>query len=168
MAKNVYRYDKRTYGEKGELLPKRLSFLSELPFCTVIEDRRGLRMQTRVEVLPATLKRLLASVSHHSEMAKPNRDVVERKNREIEHLQKLLGELHSSKEKLAAELSVALLSAENANEKLGQFNDRATPDATTGKASGPLAGYLGRAEARGFKPHGLPLQGGLPSLPKRR
>jgi len=167
MAKNLYRYDRSTYGRKGDLLPRRLGFLAKVPFSSVIEDHRGARMQIRVELLASTLKRLLATIQRHAEMARPNREVVEHKDREIERLRKTVDELRQDRDRLIEERDQAVRSAENANGQLAQLNEGKRPAPGT-EDSGPLAGYLGRAEARGFKPHGLPLQGGLPSLPKRR
>lgn len=167
MAKNVYRYARSNYGRKGELLPKRLEFLVKVPFCSVIEDHQGTRMQIRVELLASTLKRLVANTQRQAEMAKPSREVVDRKDKEIEHLRKTVDELRSERNRLMDERDLALRSAESANEKLAQSNEDKLSDENR-ETSGPLAGYLGRADTRGFKPYGLPLPGGLPSLPKRR
>lgn len=169
MAKNLYRHVRSTYGRNGELLPRRLGFLAKVPFHSVVEDHRGTRIQIRVELLASTLRRLLATTQRYEEMARPNREVVDRKDKEIEHLRTIVEKLLSEQKRLIEDRDLAIRSAENANEKLAQSNDgNSSSAAATNDVSGPLTGYFSRADSRGFKPHGLPLQGGLPSLPKRR
>lgn len=167
MTTKFFRYSRVEYGAKGQLLPERLAFLSRLPYSAVTEDIGQARRKIRIEFLPGPLMRFLEEVEDQLEKSKPNRDLLENKDRDIATLRQKLNDALETNKKLMEEIEIAKKSAENANKRLIETNNASAGDFSEA-SSGPFAGYFSKAQESGFIPKGPPLQGGLPSLPKRR
>lgn len=138
------------FGKRKNPLPKNLSFLSNISFYAITEclsPKSDVR-QTRVEILPASLKKLASSHEKY--------EVLEKKHREVQSILK-------DAEQLFIEQQEYMKNLERANaqllKNLGQ--GPVTPRSE-------IQTYLQKAEEIGFISRGLPLQGGLPSLGKRR
>ncbi|MFH7326478.1 hypothetical protein [Desulfurivibrio sp. C05AmB] len=138
------------FGKRKIPLPKHLSFLANIPFYAVTEclPPNSSNKQTRVEILPSSLKKVARSYEEYGQIKKENEDLL-----------KLLEEwqgIFASQEQYIERL-------EKANNQL-RFNLGEGPETPRSE----YKSYLQVAQEMGFKPHGLPLQGGLPSLGKKQ
>ena len=160
MAQKIKRTLRKQAISEGSGLPSRLAFLKSIRFHSLVEDKTGSKTQFRVEVTARTLKSLLDELKTWKKKAEPN--------------EQALTEAHASASKYRHELEQKTTDLERAINALGrqnrtieeynaQLGERGVP-----KSSSPFKSHLSVAEERGFKPNGRPLQGGLPSLGKRR
>lgn len=138
------------FGKRKNPLPKKLSFLSNISFYAITEclpPKSDVR-QTRIEILPASLKKLASSHEKYKVLNKKYQEVLS---------------IFKNAEQLFIEQQEYMEKLERANaqllKNLGQGPETPRSEIQT---------YLQRAEEIGFISHGLPLQGGLPSLGKKR
>lgn len=141
---------KSEFGKKKNPLPERLSFLGSIPFYAVTEYSYpdSSTKQTRIEILPASLKKVAKAYKEYGEVKKENRELLN-----------LLDEWQRIFE--SQEEYIELL--ENANDQL-RMNLGEGPETPRNE----FKTYLQVAYEKGFKPRGRALQGGLPSLGKKR
>ena len=150
IGKVLKRNLRKEYGKRKNPLPKNLSFLSNIPFYAITEcipSESDVR-QTRIEILPANLKKIASSHEKYNALKKKHREVLSI----LKSAEQLFNEQQEYMEKLE-KANAQLL------KNLGQGPETPRSEIQT---------YLQRAEEIGFISRGLPLQGGLPSLGKRR
>lgn len=141
---------KSEFGKQKNPLPDRLSFLSSIPFYAVTEclPPGSQTRQTRVEILPRSLKKIADTYIETEAIRKKNRELLKLINkweRVFEDQEEYIDRL----EKANAQLL----------KNLGEGPQTPPSEYKT---------YLQVAYEMGFKPRGKALQGGLPSLGKKR
>jgi hypothetical protein len=141
---------KTEFGKRKNPLPKKLSFLSYVPFYAVTECKppdSHIR-QTRIEILPSSLKKISGSYQKYKELKKDHKQ--------------LLNKLEEAKS-VSEEQKKRIKALEKTNSQLlinlGEGPDTPKPQ---------IKSYLQVAEETGFISRGRPLQGGIPSLGKKR
>lgn len=152
--KSIGRVLKRTlrteFGKRKNPLPEKLSFLTNIPFYAVTECKppeSDIR-QIRIEILPSNLKKISESHKKYKDLKKKHKDLlvtVKEAKSVVKKQEKYVEDL----EKVNAQLMI----------NLGDGPDTPKP---------AMKSYLQVAEEIGFISRGLPLQGGLPSLGKKR
>lgn len=154
MAKKIgrvlSRYYKRDFGKRVRLLPKKLEFLSNIPFYAITEcvlPDTG-QHQIRVEVLPGSMKKLAKSYVREKAIIKENESLVI----EIEEANTRILELEDYVAK----------QEHNINILLNKDSDTSPVPRSDIKSS------LQIANEKGVDFQSRPLQGGLPSLGKKR
>lgn len=141
-------------------LPASLTFLNSLSFHSLVEDRTGTRTQFRVEVSPRMLKSLLAELEGWKTKAEPNERELNDSRAEAFRYKRELEQVKSELEGKQFAIRRLNQAIEKLNAQIGEKN--------IDKSSGELRLHLSTAEKNGRELKGLPLQGGLPSLGKRR
>lgn len=151
--KNIGRVLRRTlkseFGPRKNPLPQNLEFLQEIPFyaVTACKPPNSDSIQTRIEILPASLRKMAHSFVENKELKKMNEEVSE----------KLL-----RAKVLFDELQDYISALEKANSQL-MLNLGEGPSTPRSE----IRSYLQVAEEIGFIVRGPNYQGGLPSLGKK-
>lgn len=150
MAKKLKRFLRADFVRGGRPLPRTLEFLRNIKFHALVEDSSGERIKRTVELLPRDVKVLAEgwhgyenAVKKNNELAAENRSL----DRELSEARRLIGKLEFNNSVLMVRLA----------EK---------PDMRSKEKS--QRNYFNVAEDAGFQPNGLALQGGLPSLGKKK
>ncbi len=147
ILKRTYR---RSYGKRKNPLPEKLSFLENIPFyaVTICQLPDSDQTQTRIEILPRGVKQLATAFNNGKKYRK--------------QIRKLKNELKSAKE------SITCLEAFNKSLKHNNQILMENIESNEKIAPSNMKSYFQLAEEKCFEPKGLPLQGGLPSLGKKK
>jgi len=139
--------DKFRKGKKE--LPKGLDFLESVNFYAIAEHSpAGKKKQRRVEFLPKSIKSIVSKAIEHDRIAN-----------ELTKLQHRIEELQKTYDSTVSQYNDM---KSNYDQLVENIQDGV---ASLDKSS---ANYINIAEKMGFISHGRPLQGGLPSLGKKR
>jgi predicted nuclease with TOPRIM domain len=149
MSKKQKRYIKSDFDSKKHPLPKTLEFLDGFNFHAVVEDSSGEKIKRIIEVTPASLKKTIRSAEKANEAAQK----IDALTVENEELKNQLDEAIEHIRKLEHNNDVLM---ENLNHKPDIRHDRSPRN------------YFNVVNEAGVKTFGPPLQGGLPSLGKRK
>lgn len=148
IGRTVRRTRKREFN-KSNPLPKKLEFLEAIQFYAVTEciPPDGTEKQLRIEMLPSSMKKI---VSGYLEL-----ENAQTNNTELEETLSKAKQVFQEQEEYI--------------ERLEQANDQLMKNLGDGPETpkSPYKSYLQVAEEIGFISHGLPVQGGLPSLGKK-
>ena len=153
IMKSIGRVLRRTlkseFGKRKIPLPEKLSFLANIPFYAVTEclSPGASTKQTRVEILPASLKKVSSSHDNFTKLRKQHEELeaaFEDAHFIFEEQEKYIDALQKANEQLMANLG------EGPEAPKSAYNS-----------------YIQVAKEIGFISRGLPIQGGLPSLGKR-
>ena len=154
----VARTRRTEYRSGRKALPKRLAFLKGIKFFAIAEHKSEERNKLRVEFLPTPLNALIEQASQAEDL-----------HEDVEALEELLVSLQERLALLQKDLDIAVeqnAALERVNEQLLKNLDK-LGSTTASEPKSPTKGYFQVAEERGFKSHGLPLQGGIPGSGKR-
>lgn len=153
MAKKIKRFQKSEFGKRKLAFPKGFEFLEGFNFQAIVEDNSGLKVRRYVEVSPAALKKVVVLYRDASGM--------------IDELRSSLSELIQKNEELLSRLEAADKYIEKLehNNELMMSRLNVGPDEEFEKSS---QNFFDIIEERGIKPRGLPMQGGIPGLGRRR
>jgi len=144
----------------GAKLPTSLSLLRSISFHSLVEDRTGIRTQFRVELSSRVLKALLDEITSWKIKAEPN--------------ERALADAHAEADRRQRELTQARIELQEKENHIRRLNhliekmNEQIGDKNVTKSSGDFKLHLSSAEKNAQKLRGLPLQGGLPGLGKRR
>lgn len=160
MPTKVKRTLRKDVLRKRDTLPASLTFLNSISFHSLLEDRTGTRTQFRVEIATRTLKGVLTEVESLRRRAEPN-------DRELEEAHAQTNRYKRELEQVKLDLEEQRRVVARLNRTIEERNQRIGKHGVT-KSSGAFKLHISDAEKLGYKSNGLPLQGGLPSLGKRR
>lgn len=139
--------DKFRKGKKN--LPKGLDFLEGINFYAIAEHSpTGKKKQRRIEFLPRSIKSLVSKAIEHDKIA----EELTKLQHCIEELQEAYDHTVSQYNNIKSNYKILLENIQDGTASLDKS----------------LANYLNIAEEMGFISQGRPLQGGLPSLGKKR
>lgn len=150
MPKQVKRRVKAHFKHGKAPLPRGLEFLSDVDFYAVVEDHTGSRIKRTVELTPRVTKGLLSAGRAYDELSEAGNSLVQ-KNRELELALK--------------EARSTIVALERTNQQLFDLVEKHDEPRSKPRSE---PSHLGRAIEQGFQPSGLPIQGGLPSLGKKK
>lgn len=157
---SISRYKRKEYGPYQSGLPKALKFLGAIKFNEVIERQGQGASKIFVEVSAVELKRILASKYTAERLAENTK----RRLDELEIENSLAIEKVRLFQLRITELENYCSNLSNNNKVLMDAIDTLPEE----KRKTLINGYFSVMEAKGIKLTGLPRQGGLPSLGKKR
>lgn len=148
----IQRYKKSTYVSKRRKLPEQLEFLKGTNYFVIAEHKEGKRKQYFVEFRPKSIKNIIAKVKN-----------VQVLRTEADKLREIVKKLEQDNDALKAkdvlnQKVIKLLQSENEKNKNSKMNPRLkSPES-----------FYSIMEKKGFQMTGPPIQGGLPSLGKKK
>lgn len=148
----VKRSHRSEFGPRKNPLPSELEFLKDVPFHSVAEHTAHGSRQVRIEFTIRSLRPIVEKFHRAQEIEEENESLRAR----LGYLENMVENLKDMVEKLEA-----------VNNQLME-NLRQLKPSQSHEVRSDTKGYFQVADERGFEPKGLPRQGGLPGLGKKR
>ncbi|RYY02183.1 MAG: hypothetical protein EOO53_14200 [Gammaproteobacteria bacterium] len=160
MAKRPKRYLKEDYGSRKRQLPVSLEFLKGVKFHAIIEDHSGAKVVRTIEVKAPSLKALIEKIKKHESEVEDLEQRCSELELEVTSLKSEYHEINSDYESLKVEFEKIFH-----NYKILYSRSEVGPDE---KYMPSPKSYFNIMNESGIQFNTKPMQGGHPSLGKRR
>ena len=160
MAKKPKKYLKKDYGVRKLQMPKSLEFLNGVKFHAVIEDHSGPKVVRTIEIKPPSLKAIIDKVKKYERDVENLEEHCSELELEVDHLNDENIRINSDYEKLKEEF-------EKIFHNYGILYSRSEIGNDEKYVPSPKS-YFNIMSESGMSFNTKPIQGGLPSLGKRK